>query len=119
MTGLKADQGDRRMTVTDKRKPHVGSKESSPQISNHPEDRLRTKGDQSGPEKDARNPDPTTKSTDTSSSLHARVVRSRNRSPGVDEQAVRVQEEAEKPNSNSARKWEENPPAKGRRRWKL
>ncbi|GFW04705.1 uncharacterized protein TNCV_3897571 [Trichonephila clavipes] len=33
-TGLKKDRGDGRTTVTDKRKPHVGSsKESSPQIS--------------------------------------------------------------------------------------
>ncbi|GFY55670.1 DUF4371 domain-containing protein [Trichonephila inaurata madagascariensis] len=34
MTGLKEDQGDRRMTVTAKRKAHAGSKEASSQIRN-------------------------------------------------------------------------------------
>ncbi|GFV22974.1 hypothetical protein TNCV_1534091 [Trichonephila clavipes] len=73
----------------------------------YPKDRCKTKRDQSGPEKeDAKNPDPTINITDTSSSLHSRVVRSRNRIPGADDQAVRVIE-AEETNNNSARKWEE------------
>ncbi|GFX70862.1 hypothetical protein TNCV_1338241 [Trichonephila clavipes] len=81
--------------------------------------------DQGGPDhpekEGTRNPDPTTKSTDVSNSLHARVVRSRsrNRSPGVDDQAVRVQEEAEEPNCKSPRKWEKNQLAEGRHRWKF
>ncbi|GFY66169.1 hypothetical protein TNIN_18841, partial [Trichonephila inaurata madagascariensis] len=47
----------------------------------HPEDRCRTNGDQSRPkEEDSKNLDPTIRIKDTSSGLHARVARSRNKS---------------------------------------
>ncbi|GFV32445.1 uncharacterized protein TNCV_1677311 [Trichonephila clavipes] len=73
-------------------------------------------GDQSGPEEeDTRNADPTIKIKDTSSSPQATVIRSL----GEEDQAVRIEEEKEEPNSNNAKKWEENTPAEGRRRWKF
>ncbi|GFU69083.1 hypothetical protein TNCV_4458101 [Trichonephila clavipes] len=156
MTGHKEDQG-----VTDKRTPHVGSKESSLQTSRVPEKKrgkvsmrhgekrslpastncsncyrkkfwraeaatseldiclynLRSRikeaaesrpsrgqrQDQGGPVWSRGR----TKIKDTSSSPQARAVRSL----GEDDQAVRVREEAEEPNSNNASKWEENTPA--------
>ncbi|GFW19239.1 uncharacterized protein TNCV_255661 [Trichonephila clavipes] len=73
--------------------------------SDSPEDRHKTKGDQSGSEEeDTRNTDRTMKIKDTSSSPQANVIRIL----GEDDQVVRNQEE--KPNSNNARKWKENTP---------
>ncbi|GFX38217.1 hypothetical protein TNCV_3838161 [Trichonephila clavipes] len=73
MTGIKKNQGEGHTTVTNKRKPHVGSsKESLPQMSR----RYKTKGEQScSEEEDTRSTDPTLKIKNASSSLQARVVR--------------------------------------------
>ncbi|GFX59202.1 hypothetical protein TNCV_937171 [Trichonephila clavipes] len=114
MTGLKEDQGEGRTKVTNKRKPHVWSQTYSPQVSTRlkksrkevirykrsiPNSRSGAPG-RKCEEEDNRSTDPTLKIKDTSNSPQARVV-SRLREDG---QATRIQEEAEKPDSNSARK---------------
>ncbi|GFY77228.1 hypothetical protein TNIN_283731 [Trichonephila inaurata madagascariensis] len=67
--------------------------------------RCMTKGDQSGSEEeDSKSPVPTTRIQATGSSLNAGVVKSRNRSRGADNQAVRVHNEAEDPDSKNARR---------------
>ncbi|GFX10521.1 retrovirus-related Pol polyprotein from transposon 297 [Trichonephila clavipes] len=77
---------------------------SSP--NHHPEERCRTKRDQSGPEEgDFKSLDPTTKIQAISSSLDARVVKSRNRIQGADNQVVRIHSDTEEPDSKSARRW--------------
>ncbi|GFT84145.1 hypothetical protein TNCV_1149841 [Trichonephila clavipes] len=81
----------------------------------HPVNRYKTKGEQSGPEEeDTRSTDPALKIQNTSSSPQARVIR-RQREDG---NAIRIQE-TEEPNSNNAKKWEENPLTEGRRRWRF
>ncbi|GFY70890.1 hypothetical protein TNIN_200431 [Trichonephila inaurata madagascariensis] len=61
-------------------------------------------------------PRPTTRIQATGSSLDTRVVKSRNRSLGVDNQVGRIHNEAEEPNSKNARRLEESQRAEGLRR---
>ncbi|GFX65632.1 hypothetical protein TNCV_4093271 [Trichonephila clavipes] len=135
MTGLKEDQSERRKS--DKCKRNLGSKESSIQLSNRtkkcwqevkgykrsiPTSRLggpqRKRGKiiqkrdacprGTSEEEDSKCFDPTTKIQAISSSLNDRVVKSRNKTRGADNQAVRIHNEAEEPDSKSTRRWEGN-----------
>ncbi|GFX37435.1 hypothetical protein TNCV_3106871 [Trichonephila clavipes] len=141
MTDLKVDQGDRRTTVTDKRKTHVGSKESSLQISSRIKNSRKEvigykrsiHASRSGGPERKRGKGPTLQRTDAGprgispvqrkkiSGIQTLQKRSKIQAAvytlepsgagagtGAEKRTVRVEEEAEDPNSNCARKWEEN-----------
>ncbi|GFX35430.1 hypothetical protein TNCV_102371 [Trichonephila clavipes] len=85
----------------------------------HPEERYKPKGDQSGPEeKDSRSLDRTARIQATGRSLDARVIKSRSRNRGAGDQVVKVHDEVETPDSKSARRRAEGQRVEGPHRWK-